>query len=266
MKSQVVRTGHIFGSILLMLFVFLGCNLTGGVATPPPAIQANTQVPPTSTPTPKPSRTPFPTRTPVPTPVPTQLPTPTVAPPIRIFDEALHPDWSLEFSDAGVDTRYNVEKYAGFYSLQVRPNSPNQTLFFSLRPTSAKAFRAGAIKAVTFQLFSGDRTIEPTDLEISIVGSKDVLFWDANDTSLAAGPITDSFLSGYDAVFPPKTLAELGISQPILPQSWVKVTYSIERLNPTITYDWLTGFYIENSSNLVAPFLIDDVRFIFNDS
>lgn len=175
-----------------------------------------------------------------------------------------HPDWTLEFGDAPIQTLFTGATFGGFYAIEIRPNAPHQALLIALRQSSAKAYRAGAIQAISFQLYSGSQALNPNDLEVSIVGSRAFQYWSPDEVA-SLGAATNSFLSPYDAVFPPRTLAQLGITETVPPQTWVKVSYSLTQNNPTTTYDWLTGFYVENGSNFVSPYVIDDVRFLLTD-
>ncbi|MEZ4681172.1 MAG: hypothetical protein R2932_43860 [Caldilineaceae bacterium] len=191
------------------------------------------------------------------------LPTPT--PLFReayLYDEELNPAWSLAQSEnltyELLDTTHWFEVMdensgidAGAVSLAVTPGEGWGTLYFTLQPDGPIYPRA-EVQGLSFWINSGANYMSNDALVATIVGSNEVPYWQAGDTSA----LTEV---GY---FPEIPLYDLQINDSIPPNTWVKVILSMDKLLFGPDYRYVTGVYIKTKSFQSSPFHIDRVALL----
>ena len=275
-RAHLRQRVTVFGGCTLALFIFIGCNLSGLPApTPiPPPATLNPLFEVGETPEAQPEQTqiantteqqkqPPPTRTPIPTPVPTPAP----LPPIVIYDEVLHPDWSLTESSVEYNQFYSDNAYSGTYSLMMSPKRPRQVLWFTLNDTAPEPYLRDDIIGITFRLYSGDGYVRMGDLAATAIGSQKYPYWVPNDETVIGldptwKPDDFSVTANYDYAFSPSRLYFLGLTSDVPPNTWVWVTDWFKNRTNDLDYKYVTGFYIRNDDGFRQSVLIDDLQII----
>ncbi len=181
---------------------------------------------------------------------PTVPPAQTTLPNMVIYDELLHPDWSLEGSTVNFDLTYRGEAFRGVYALEVERILSDDPFFpileMNLLPEAARSFPLAEIDNVSLWIYSGNGSLGVRDLSLGVVLSTEPF------------PSDSATLNVIEL-----DLAMFGLEEAIEPDTWVQLRYSPQELAIDESFAYLTGLYIENNVGFTQTILVDAVEIQF---
>ena len=225
-------------------------------------------LPPTAdllaTPTPTLTPTPIPTFTPTPFP----SPTPTFVPPLVVFDDAIHPDWTLEISTMPHETRNTTAVFQGVYAIEARPEIGGRVLLFT--KTSGPPLRYDDVDGIAFRIYSGELGLAIDELAMTVIGSNAEPKWSLGDTSVrnSSNPNPDWIAEDdpisnlYAQTYSESLIAFMGIVRDIPPNTWVWVTNWLDDREFDPEYEYITGFYLKTETTVEHALGIDAVEIL----
>ncbi|MBX3013828.1 MAG: hypothetical protein KF832_20060 [Caldilineaceae bacterium] len=181
---------------------------------------------------------------------------------VVVYGDELDANWSVEHS---TDTQINLwdtshwfqplqgETTSGATSIVVSPQADYGKLLFSVRPESGLQYKRNDVIGVSFWLNSGQDGITTADLAVTLQGSNDVPYWQADDRSVF-GDSTGEFSE--------TRLYYLDINRTIPPNTWVNVIVWLNQLQFDPAYQYVTGFYIKNDLGFRNTYYIDQVSLL----
>lgn len=190
-----------------------------------------------------------------PTPEPTGIITDT------IYNGNVNGSWILQTSSG---LTYKLQSFSQTYpatsALAVSPKVSGSILLFLVRQYARSQYLHSQVYGVTFWLNSGNNTINPGDLTLTILGSDQYPYYDPNDRSADSQfLLTKSGTRLYD----------LGFNRSIPPNTWVQVFIKLSDLvydpgvQPTpvtdTDYKYITGFFLRNEGTVLQTFYITQV-------
>jgi hypothetical protein len=179
---------------------------------------------------------------------------------IVIYDEALHPDWSLEHSyGMRYDLGSSIYVHSGLRASTITPLVPGGDFLLTVKKEAATRYAREDIVGVSFWLNGGENYIDPGDLVSAVLGSNQYTYWIPDDPSVQlAGRVTQDNAH----VFSPTRLYYLGINRPIPPGTWVEaINWLDERIfDPEYTY--ITGLYIRNDTDFLETIYVDKITLL----
>ncbi len=195
------------------------------------------------------------TPTPVPTPNLTQAITDT------IYAGTVNPNWALQISQGATYELQNISHaMQGKTSLAITPSQAGSTFLFLVRPVKSVQYLHNNVLGITFWLNSGDNTLQPGDLSVTVIASDKYPYYQYNDQSANSSQLlTRSGTRVYD----------LGLNRPVPPNTWVQIELNLDHLvydpgfQPTpvvdTNYQYVTGFYLTMESNSLQTFYLNKV-------
>jgi hypothetical protein len=202
------------------------------------------------------SETPVPssTATPRATATPSATSTPVILPTITIYDDTLNGNWSLVAS-SGV--RYAIQNktaaHNGKYAIAVTPTRDFGKLAFTVKFGSDEIYLRDETLGVKFWLYSGEATVGPGDLAVSVIGSNEIPYWKWNDTSVT---------NDHEPIFSETRLYDLEFNDAIPPKTWVQVEVWLDELQFDPIYKYVTGINILNGEGFRDTIYIDQVELV----
>lgn len=145
-------------------------------------------------------------------------------------------------------------------SLAINSSQAGSTLFFQVRPNSSSQYLHDKVLGLAFWLNSGNNTLNPGDLSLTVTGSNKYPYYQFNDRSADSEHLlTRSGTRLYD----------LGLNRPLPPNTWVLVEIILDDLvydpgyQPTpvvdTDYRYVTGFYLTTEVNSLQTFYLSQV-------
>lgn len=179
------------------------------------------------------------------------------SPSFVIYDEELHPDWSLDGSTVTFDLTHTGDSLQGRYALEVerKLNIDNDaaflpTLALNLLPEAERPFPLAEIDTVSLWIYSGNGSLGVRDLSLGVVLSTEPF------------PSATATLNVIEL-----ELGMFGIEETIQPDTWMQLTYSPQELALDASFAYLTGIYIENNVGFTQAILVDrvEIQFLTNE-
>lgn len=188
-----------------------------------------------------------------PTPAATSLPAQKIAEE-PLFDDTLHPDWSMEQS---IGMRYSITQtekaYTGNAALTVTPLQDFGTLFFTVKKDAKETYGLDRVAGVSVWIHSGDQPLDPNNLSVTVIGSNDYPYWVPEDKSVK----TDE-----THFFSESRLIYLGINNTVPPNTWVEAVVWLDKLPYEPDYKYITGIYIKNDEWFRRTFYVDRIHLL----
>lgn len=187
-----------------------------------------------------------------------------VYPEVVIYDDQLHPSWSIEQSAksainlAATDLNFQSldlqqEHNSGATAIAVTPQADYGTLFFTVRPESGAVYQRQSVLGVSFWLNSGSSGIGPADLAVAVVGSNAFPYWTPDDQSV---------FPDKKGAFSETRLYFLKINRTIPPHTWLNLVVWLNDLQYDPVYQYVTGFYLKNDVGFRGTYYLDQVALL----
>jgi len=182
---------------------------------------------------------------------------------VLVYDEGVAPAWSVEFTQNMTLNQFDTSHWfesldsatgqdVGAVTLAITPQKAWGELYFTLRPTATVSYARADVQGLSFWINSGNGYLSNDALVVTIVGSNEHPYWQADDTSA----LTEV---GY---FPEIPLYDLAVNDAIPPHTWVKVILSMDKLLFGPDYRYVTGIYLKNKSFYENTFYLDQVALL----
>ncbi|MBK8904158.1 MAG: LysM peptidoglycan-binding domain-containing protein [Anaerolineaceae bacterium] len=170
---------------------------------------------------------------------------------VVVYDDELSSDWlALEGENIEANLADTAVVHNGRYSISITPSEDFSTQYFVVNKNADQQYLQDRIIAIYFWINGGESFLELEDLAFTIVGSDELPYYMADDTSAY---IDDQF------PFSETRLYHLGLNQTIPPNTWVEVEVLLDNLIYDPDYTYVTGFYIKNNEGYTHTFYVDDI-------
>jgi len=170
-------------------------------------------------------------------------------------------NWSLQTS-SGLSYKLQgfSQTYPGNQALAITPKVAGSILLFLVRQNVKAQYLHNKVYGLTFWLNSGNNTINPGDLSLTVLGSDQIPYYDPSDRSADSQfLLTKSGTRLYD----------LGLNHSIPPNTWVQIFIKLSDLvydpgvQPTpvvdTDYKYITGFFLRDEGTVLQAFYITQV-------
>lgn len=245
--------------------LLIGWLLSGCAAESPMIVNAPTIVPIFQIETDEANETPTPTLPPIVTQAPTiaaATPTPSYQE-VLVYDDEIGAGWTVDYSEqVTLDTENTTHWFeamdrtagvdSGAVAMLVTPQEGWGTLRFTLQPQAIVSYQRDKVQGISFWLNSNNSYMSNDALVVTVVGSNQQTYWEANDTSALTQV-------GY---FPEIPLYDLAVNDAIPPNTWVQVILSMDKLLFGPEYEHVTGIIIKTKSFQNRAFHIDRVALL----
>jgi hypothetical protein len=176
----------------------------------------------------------------------------------------LDPNWTI-IPDAGL--LYQLQNVPHSYqnnpSLGVTPKQASTKLFFQVKQTATTQYLHNQVVGIGFWLNTGNNTLSPGDISLTVTDSNDYPYYKYNDHSADNQPVlTQSGNRVYD----------LGVNRSVPPNTWIWIEIDLDSLvfdpgyKPTpvvdTDYKYLTGFYLTVENSSLKTFYINQLGLI----
>ena len=166
----------------------------------------------------------------------------------------LSPGWSLTHSWS---VTYSLatpgRSISGTHAIAMQAEQDYGTLFFANTPDSGREYSRTQVIGVRMWLNGGDRTILPSDLAFTVLGSNVYTYNVIGDTSV---PTTTQMF------FSESRLDELGLMHPIPTNTWVELDIDLDSLIYDPDYKYVTAFYIKTDIGFRQTVYIDNISMV----
>lgn len=185
---------------------------------------------------------------------------------VLIFDEKLNSNWSLDQSENVtydlLDTSHWFETLSrehdilsGAVSAAVAPQDGSGRFYFTVSENASEFYPRSRVLGLSFWLNSGNDYVDTDDLSINVVGSNSRKFWT---------PDFDAEFQDSDSFFFETRLYMLDVNRSIPPRTWTQVIVWMDELIFAPDYDFVTGVYIKNDSELSTTYYIDRMALLLD--
>jgi hypothetical protein len=175
---------------------------------------------------------------------------------IPILDRQLDSNWTFANSwGVRVNSQITVPQQAIAASLSVTPEDETGALFLSVLPTTRAAYERPRSLGFSIWLNSGEETMYPEDLAITILGSNALRHWAADDNSVEALGVVDE----ENPKFSRTRLYFLDINQPVPPRTSFEVVIWIDDREFDPVYNYVTGLQIVHDTTLKHTYYVERV-------
>lgn len=173
---------------------------------------------------------------------------------VMIYDEDLHPDWSLgESWGVEVDLLARTHVQTGTVAVSVTPLEDYCGLLFSVKPDAQSTYPVTSVLGVSLWLNGGEDVLLPDDLAVTVIGSNAHTYYVKDDRSVQ---IDDRHF------FSESRLSYLGITRSVRPDTWVEATVFLDKLPYEPDYQYVTGVYIKNDEGYRQTYYVDRVALL----
>lgn len=186
---------------------------------------------------------------PVPTPVYETLP---------IYEDGLAPNWAVQRTNGvAIDLFSDHVAHSGKASLAMTPKVGYSLLLFTVKENASETYPRSDVLGLSFWLNSGEDTLNPNELAVTVLGSNAYPYWVLDDTSVK---------NVVEPVFSETRLSFLGVNRSIPPNTWVQVELWLDDRVYDPDYLYVTGFYIKADTTVLHTIYVDDVQLITTES
>ncbi|HMQ31511.1 MAG TPA: hypothetical protein PKD53_12355 [Chloroflexaceae bacterium] len=176
---------------------------------------------------------------------------------VRIFDEQLDPNWTLEESwGMRLDPRSPSFAGRGLSSLEATPLEAFGGVLLSNGPDSTRLYPRSDVLGVRFSVSGGPRYLPADALVVKVVGSNRYPYFVFGDSS-----VTLAYDPTNRNVFPEVGLNRLGLRRDLEPGEWADVELWLDGYD-IADYTYVTGLNVMNAASYMDRFYIDNVRLL----
>ncbi len=171
-----------------------------------------------------------------------------------VFDDALNPNWSLEYSEnVNLDVQDTTHVKAGKNAIAVTFEQDFARAFFTVKKDSTQQYARDKTWGVTMWLNTGANDLGPEDLSVTVIGSNAQPYYVPNDTSVVTN----------DKMFFSETrLVYFGVSRQLPQETWIELTVELDNLPYDPDYKYITGIYVKNDKNIRGTIYLDRVAML----